>query len=102
MKLTPHEEKILQIIRSNPEVLANPEKRESIAKTYGLSEKTLRNSIAELKKRGLIKLDGSKQQLEKKSLLTDDNELNILELWERLKLKKKFISFTSLTSTVIG
>ena len=102
MKLTPHEEKILQIIRSNPEVLANPEKRESIAKTYGLSEKTLRNRIAELKKRGLIKLDGSKQQLEKKSLLTDDNELNILELWERLKLKKKFISFISLTSTIIG
>ena len=82
MKLTPHEEKILQIIRSNPEVLANPEKRESIAKAYGLSEKTLRNRIAELKKRGLIKLDGSKQKLEKKSLLTEDNELNILELWE--------------------
>ena len=102
MKLTPHEEKILQIIRSNPEVLANPEKRESIAKAYGLSEKTLRNRIAELKKRGLIKLDGSKQKLEKKSLLTDDNELNILELWERLKLKKKFISFISLTSTIIG
>ena len=102
MKLTPHEEKILQIIRSNPEVLANPEKRESIAKAYGLSEKTLRNRIAELKKRGLIKLDGSKQKLEKKSLLTDDNELNILELWERLKLKKNFISFISLTSTIIG
>ena len=102
MKLTPHEEKILQIIRSNPEVLANPEKRESIAKAYGLSEKTLRNRIAELKKRGLIKLDGSKQKLEKKSLLTEDNELNILELWERLKLKKKFISFISLTSTIIG
>ena len=102
MKLTPHEEKILQIIHANPEVLANPEKRESIAKAYGLSEKTLRNRIAELKKRGLIKLDGSKQKLEKKSLLTDDNELNILELWERLKLKKNFISFISLTSTIIG
>ena len=102
MKLTPHEEKILQIIHANPEVLANPEKRESIAKAYGLSEKTLRNRIAELKKRGLIKLDGSKQQLDKKALLTEDNELNILELWKRLKLKKKFISSISLISTIIG
>tara|TARA_S200000501_G_scaffold190210_1_gene179129 strand:+ start:122517 stop:123722 length:1206 start_codon:yes stop_codon:yes gene_type:complete len=102
MKLTPHEEKILQIIQANPEVLANPEKRESIAKAYGLSEKTLRNRIAELKKRGLIKLDQSRLKLERKALLTEDSELNIIELWERLKLKKKFISYLSLTSTIIG
>ena len=50
MKLTPHEKKILDIVKSHPEVVNNAHKRKNIAKSYGLSEKTLRNRIAELKK----------------------------------------------------
>ena len=56
MKLTPHEEKILNIIKGNPEIIDNPNKRATVAKKYGLTEKTLRNRIAELKKRGLVKV----------------------------------------------
>ncbi len=40
MKLTPHEEKILRIIKNNPKVVSQPAVRESVAKKYGLTEKT--------------------------------------------------------------
>ena len=46
MQLTAHEKKILDIVKAHPEIVDNPEKRESVAKTYGLSETTLRNRIA--------------------------------------------------------
>ena len=52
MKLTPHEQKILKIINDNPKVVDNPNIRSKIAKKYQLTEKTLRNRIAELRKRG--------------------------------------------------
>ena len=57
MELTQHQQKILDIVNSHPDILNNPDKRASIAELYGLSEKTLRNRIAELKKYGLIKKD---------------------------------------------
>ena len=57
MKLTPHEEKILAIIEKNPEIITDTKKRAVIAKNNGLSEKTLRNRIGDLKKYGVINLD---------------------------------------------
>ena len=57
MKLTPHEQKILNIIKENPEIIDSPDKRETVAKEYGLTEKTLRNRLAELKKRGLVNIE---------------------------------------------
>ena len=49
MKLTPHEQKILNIISENPKIINNPALRSKVANRYGLTEKTLRNRIAELK-----------------------------------------------------
>ena len=49
MKLTPHEQKILKIVQDNPGIINDPAKRETIAKKNGLTEKTLRNRIAELR-----------------------------------------------------
>ena len=57
MKLTQHEQKILDIINNHPEILDDPNQRESIAQKYGLTEKTLRNRIAEFKKYGVINPD---------------------------------------------
>ena len=54
MELSQHEQKILDIVNNHPEILDDPEKRAHIAELYGLSEKTLRNRIAELKKYGFI------------------------------------------------
>jgi len=54
MKLTPHEEKILELVNHHPEIVDDPEARKKIAAQEGLSEKTLRNRIADLKKYGVI------------------------------------------------
>ena len=65
MKLTPHEQKILKIIQDNPTIVSNPNKRKIVAKKYKLTEKTLRNRIAELKKRGLLESENSKTEKKK-------------------------------------
>ena len=62
LKITKHEKKILDIVNNHPEILDNPEKRSRIAELYGLSEKTFRNRIHELKRYGV---------------LNNNNELNI-------------------------
>ena len=57
MELTQHEQKILDIVNNHPEILDYPNQREAIARKYGLTEKTLRNRIAEFKKYGVINPD---------------------------------------------
>ncbi len=88
MELTSHEQKILGIVNNHPEILDNPEKRTQIAELYGLSEKTLRNRIAELKKRGAIntgKVDAP--NINQGTVL----DLDIFSLWAILRSKKIFI-----------
>ena len=102
MQLTAHEKKILDIVKAHPEIVDNPEKRESVAKTYGLSEKTLRNRIAELKKRGLINLDTGRPQEEKKPLVTAHDEINLVAVWDTIKLKRRLITKISAFCTLAG
>ena len=59
MKLTPHEKKILALIEKNPEIITDTKKRIVIAQENGLTEKTLRNRIGDLKKYGVINLENS-------------------------------------------
>lgn len=102
MKLTAHEKKILDIVNMHPSIVNNPEKRSSIAKTYGLTEKTLRNRIAELKKRGLINLKSDKVQKEKKPLITEYDEINLSAIWDTIKSKRGFIIKTSSIFAIMG
>lgn len=65
MALTDHEQKILELINQHPEILTDTKERARFAKKIGLTEKTLRNRIGELKRQGLIvpsekKVDDSK------------------------------------------
>ena len=91
MELTSHEQKILDIVSNHPEILDNPEKRTQIAELYGLSEKTLRNRIAELKKYGVLTKDNELNAPENKVIITDDNEVDLLAMWELIKSQKWFI-----------
>ena len=91
MELSPHEQKILDIVNNHPEILDNPEKRAHIAELYGLSEKTLRNRIAELKKYGVLAKDNESNGHEKKAIITDDNEIDLLAIWELIKSEKWFM-----------
>jgi len=54
MKLTPHEQKIFDLVKKYPDVIHDPEKRKQVAEKYDLSEKTLRNRIGDLKKYGVL------------------------------------------------
>ena len=102
MKLTPHEQKILNIIEENPDIIHSPDKRAAVAKRYGLTEKTLRNRIAELKKRGLVNIEKGKIEKHKKPLITDNDEININVIGEILFRKRKFVSKIATICTLIG
>ena len=90
MKLTPHEQRILKIIKANPKVVNQPSVREKIANKHGLTEKTLRNRIAELRKRGLLEKESKINPVEIKSLITENDEINISALIDLIKRKKVF------------
>jgi len=90
MELTQHEQKILDIVKNHPDILDNPDKRASVAELYGLSEKTLRNRIAELKKYGLI-VNGSQKDNKKNVPLVQNGEVDLMAILSLLRKRKKFI-----------
>ena len=102
MELSPHEQKILDIVNNHPEILDNPEKRAHIAELYGLSEKTLRNRIAELKKYGFIGSNSKVIKSERKPLITENDEINLAAILDIIKLEKIFILKLTLFFTMIG
>ena len=91
MKLTPHEKKILALIEKNPEIITDTKKRTVIAKENGLSEKTLRNRIGDLKKYGVINLDSdSNSKVAQKSLSADvNNEENISDTFSVINKERR-------------
>ncbi len=64
MKLTPHEQKILKIVNDHPEIINDPVKRAEIAAKNGVTEKTLRNRIADLKKYGVMNKKNTNKNIE--------------------------------------
>ena len=102
MKLTPHEQKILNIVNANPKVIDQPLIRSRVAKRYGLTEKTLRNRIAELRKRGLLSKKPEKKADQHIPLITENDEININAVWEIILTKKRFLLKFSFFSTLVG
>ena len=102
MELSQHEQKILDIVNHHPEVLDDPEKRAHIAELYGLSEKTLRNRIAELKKYGLLDMD--KKIVSEKSpkyLITENDEIDLLTVFNLLAQQKwSILKITGIFTTI--
>ena len=72
MKLTPHEKKILSLIENDPAIINDTKKRAKIAKDNGLSEKTLRNRIGDLKKYGFISIDKNKNHSDGKKVILNE------------------------------
>ena len=101
MEVTKHQQKILDIVKSHPSVLDNPEKRASIAEKYGLSEKTLRNRIAELKKYGLINHKNQSIAVENKSLI-ENGEVDLKAIISLLVHKRRFITTLTGFCTILG
>lgn len=62
--LSHHELKILNLVKEYPEILTDLEKRREVAEKAGLSEKSIRNRIGELKKHGYLKMEEKKDKSE--------------------------------------
>ncbi len=80
IKLTPHEQKILDLVKKNPEIIHNPEKRKEIADQEGFTEKTLRNRMGDLKKYGV--LPGSEES--ELSINTDFDDIDLFRIGQIL------------------
>ena len=102
MDLTPHEKKILELIRKYPKVITDPAIRREIAEKNNLSEKTLRNRIADFKKYGLLDMD--KKIVSEKSpkyLTTENNEIDLLTVFNILAQQKwSILKITGLFTTI--
>ena len=99
MKLSPHEQKILDIVQEYPEILINAGKRKEIAEKYNLKEKTLRNRIAELKKRELIK---PIKKINPPNQIFNNGEFDLLAIAALIKNKKGIIAIFSSIFTLFG
>ena len=104
IKLTPHEKRILALIENNPEIIDDTKKRAKIAEDNGLTEKTLRNRIGDLKKYGVINLGNNNDYSGNKKIVL--NEMSADEVIEEpillIKKEKRLIFKYSAFAGVIG
>lgn len=93
--LTRHERKVLELVKRHPEVLDSRSAREKVAGQSGMTEKTFRNRLADLKRYGLIGPDGARTTRGKsdESLMT-----NLEHLWK----KRRFIFINTVVFATIS
>ena len=98
VNLTEHERKVYDLIQQYPEILTDRDVRSKIAVQNGMTEKTLRNRIGELRRFGLVTKDGSSRELANQA---DEHE-NIFLLWKRRKFITKNVIWVGLASVIIS
>ena len=96
--LTDHEKKILELVKKHPEIVDNRSERERIAKASSMTEKTLRNRIADLKRYGLVDSKGA--SIKETSKIADVEKTPIGDsvfqvLWNRRRFL--FINFIAVS-----
>ncbi len=103
IKLTPHEQKILDLVKEYPEVIHDPEKRKEIAEQHGLSEKTLRNRIGDLRKYGVLPgAEGSNLPI----IDTDFDDIDLFRIGQIIWASKveiiRNVIFVSILSVILA
>lgn len=88
IKLTPHEQRILDLVKEHPDLINNPKKRKEIAVQNGLTEKTLRNRIGDLRKYGVLP---SSQESEFSFINTDFDDIDLFRIGQILWASKNDI-----------
>lgn len=81
--LTDHEKKILELVKKHPKILDDRAEREKVAVANGMTEKTMRNRIADLKRYGLVGQKGEEAELfkiEESRILEKSNLLLFLRV----------------------
>ncbi len=100
MKLTSHEEKIFSLVKENPTIIHNRKARKKIAEENGLTEKTLRNRIADLKKYGVLESDRSGETINDDELIDLAHYFSLL--WRRKSMLFGIIFTSSIVSIIIA
>ena len=100
IKLSTHEQKILDLIKDNPEILTDPIIRKQVANQYGMTEKTLRNRIGDLKRYGLIDNKGVKDEIDE---ISETNmQKNLFILWRKKRFVAKNVVIVAVASVIIA
>ena len=99
INLSPHEQKILSLVEKHPTIVSDPVERKRVAELNGMSEKTLRNRLADLKRYGVI---GDKSQSQNfVASGTEVLEGNVLLFWNKRRfIFKNFIIVTGIALVV--
>ena len=100
IKLSTHEQKILDLIKDNPEILTDPIIRKQVANQYGMTEKTLRNRIGDLKRYGLIDNKGVKDEIDEFS--ETNMQKNLFILWRKKRFVAKNVVIVTVASVIIA
>ena len=98
INLSPHEKKILSLVDKYPSIIDDPLERKRIAELNGMSEKTLRNRLADLKRYGII---GEKNRIQNYNI--DEGFIgNFLLFWNNRNFILKNVIIVSLLSIIIS
>ena len=97
INLSPHEKKILSLVDKYPSIIDDPLERKRIAELNGMSEKTLRNRLADLKRYGMI---GEKNRIQNYNNIDEGFIGNFLLFWNNRKFILKNVSIVSFLSII--
>ena len=100
INLSPHEKKILSLVEKHPTIVSDPVERKRIAELNGMTEKTLRNRLGDLKRYGVIgqQTRGQKTNTQDNEVLTD----NLLLFWTNRRLILKNTIIVAFISLIIS
>ncbi|MBH30785.1 MAG: hypothetical protein CMG71_02205 [Candidatus Marinimicrobia bacterium] len=98
VNLSEHERKAYELIQEHPEILSDREARTEVAAQNGMTEKTLRNRIGELRRFGLVTQKGTINLKGE----TDRHDENIFLLWARRWFIIKNVALVGVLSVIIS
>ena len=100
IKLSPHEKKILSLVDKYPSIIDDPLERKRVAELNGMSEKTLRNRLADLKRYGII---GDNRRVHNYNITEDEGFIGSFFLfWKSRKFIVKNVIVVAISSIIIS
>mgnify|MGYP001399680494 FL=1 len=100
INLSPHEKKILSLVDKYPSIIADPLERKRVAELNGMSEKTLRNRLADLKRYGII---SDKNRVQNYNISEEEGFVgSFLLFWKSRKFVFKNVFIVTLSAIIIS
>ena len=100
INLSPHEKKILSLVDKHPSIIDDPLERKRVAELNGMSEKTLRNRLADLKRYGII---GDKNRAQNYNISEEEGFVgSFLLFWKSRKFIFKNMIIVTISAIIIS